>query len=111
MAKKRPRGRPAHDDVLTPAEWRLAHAVQHGLSNRRIAAGKGVSLDAVKFHMANILAKLGLPDRKALGQWFRAPRASALDSGKETTTVEARSLGKIGQICRSVDDIDAAARW
>jgi catechol 2,3-dioxygenase-like lactoylglutathione lyase family enzyme/DNA-binding CsgD family transcriptional regulator len=111
MAKKRPRGRPAHDDVLTPAEWRVAHAAQHGLGNRRIAAAQGVSLDAVKFHMANILAKLGLPDRKALRRWFCVPRASALGSGKETTTVKARSLGKIGQISRSVDDIDAAVRW
>ena len=38
MAGRTRRGRPAHDDVLTPTEWRIVHAVQHGLSNREIAA-------------------------------------------------------------------------
>src|SRR5271170_7829073 len=31
------RGRPPHDDVLTPAEWRTVHAVKHGLTSREIA--------------------------------------------------------------------------
>ena len=30
---KRPRGRPRHADLLTPAEWRTVHAVQHGMTN------------------------------------------------------------------------------
>lgn len=30
---RRARGRPPHDDVLTPTEWRIAHAVQHGMSD------------------------------------------------------------------------------
>jgi hypothetical protein len=47
MAARRPRGRPAHADVLTPAEWRVLHAVQHGLSNGEIAARRGISRDAV----------------------------------------------------------------
>ena len=32
------RGRPPHDDQLTPAEWRVVEAVRHGLSNPEIAA-------------------------------------------------------------------------
>ena len=36
------RGRPPHDDVLTPTEWRVVHAVQHGMSNREIAARRGI---------------------------------------------------------------------
>jgi len=42
------RGRPPYDDVLTPAEWRVVHAVQHGMSNREIAARRGISRDAVR---------------------------------------------------------------
>src|SRR3954470_12787085 len=75
---KRPRGRPPHADLLTPSEWRTVHAVQHGLSNVEIARRRGVSVNAVKYHVANALAKLGLADRKALRAWFRAPRDSAL---------------------------------
>ena len=60
MPTRRPRGRPRHDDVLTPAEWRIVHAVRHGLSNPQIAKRRGISVDAVKFHVANAIAKLGL---------------------------------------------------
>jgi len=51
------RGRPPHADLLTPAEWRVVEAVRHGLSNPEIAARRGISLDAVKFHVANVLQK------------------------------------------------------
>src|ERR1044072_4621473 len=71
---KRGRGRPRYADLLTPAEWRTVHAVQHGMTNAEIARRRGVSVDAVKYHVANALAKLGLADRKALRAWFRAPR-------------------------------------
>jgi DNA-binding NarL/FixJ family response regulator len=76
------RGRPPHADVLTPAEWRVVHAIQHGMTNREIARRRGISADAVKYHLANALAKLGLPDRKALRAWFRAPAGSALSERK-----------------------------
>jgi DNA-binding CsgD family transcriptional regulator/catechol 2,3-dioxygenase-like lactoylglutathione lyase family enzyme len=98
------RGRPPHEDVLTPAEWRVVHAVQHGLSNREIAARRGVSLDAVKFHVSNALSKLGLANREALRRWFRVPATSALrhtDQSTMTTTL----LGALAQISRTVRDI------
>ena len=63
---KRPRGRPPHADLLTPAEWRTVHAVQHGMTNAEIARRRGVSVNAVKFHMANALAKLNLRNRREL---------------------------------------------
>src|SRR4051794_8763394 len=70
------RGRPRHPDVLTPAEWRVVHAVRHGLTNRQIAERVGVSRDAVKFHVANALGKLGLPGRAALRTWDGVPAGS-----------------------------------
>jgi len=33
---------------LTPTEWRIVHAIQHGMSTHEIARRRGVSLDAVK---------------------------------------------------------------
>jgi DNA-binding CsgD family transcriptional regulator/catechol 2,3-dioxygenase-like lactoylglutathione lyase family enzyme len=110
MIKRRKRGRPAHEDVLTPTEWRVTHAIQHGLSNRDVAERRGISRDGVKYHVANVLAKLHLPHRKALQQWFRVPRHSALNRG-EMTTMGTSKLGAIGQIARHVGDIQQAVRW
>ncbi len=121
MATRARRGRPPHADVLTPTEWRTVHAVQHGMTNREIASSRGISRDAVKYHVANALTKLGLADRKALRQWFCAPRDSALhrnaggDGGpldcEEKTVDVPLSLGPIGQISRTVRDIREAEAW
>jgi DNA-binding CsgD family transcriptional regulator/catechol 2,3-dioxygenase-like lactoylglutathione lyase family enzyme len=110
MSIRSPRGRPPHADILTPAEWRIVHAIQHGMTNREIAARRGVSVDAVKYHVANAFAKLGLNNRKALRQWFRAPRHSALGQ-RETVTEEAHMIGSLGQVSRSVRDIKEAEAW
>jgi len=90
------RGRPRYEDVLTPAEWRVVHAVKHGLSNREIARRLRVSLDAVKYHVANAVQKLGLPSRSDLKQWHRAPRGSALHLGSAPDGgIEAKPKGAI----------------
>jgi len=106
----RRRGRPPHDDVLTPAEWRIAHAVQHGMTDREIAERRGISRDGVKFHVDNVRDKLGLRSRKALREWFRPPQGSALArQGRQTVTE--LELGPIGQISRTVGDLPRAERW
>jgi DNA-binding NarL/FixJ family response regulator len=72
------RGRPRHPDVLTPAEWTVVDAVRHGMSGPEIARRRGVSRDAVKFHVANALLKLGLDSRADLRAWRGVPAGSAL---------------------------------
>jgi DNA-binding CsgD family transcriptional regulator/catechol 2,3-dioxygenase-like lactoylglutathione lyase family enzyme len=104
------RGRPPHDDVLTPSEWRVVHAIQHGLSNRQIAARRGISIDAVKQHVANAVAKLGVADRQGLRRWFGAPKRSALRSA-EKRMGPTLQLTAVGQISRTVSDIAAAETW
>jgi DNA-binding CsgD family transcriptional regulator/predicted enzyme related to lactoylglutathione lyase len=111
MSSSSRRGRPAHDDVLTPAEWRVVHAVKHGMTSREIAARRGISVDAVKFHVANALAKLGLANRKALRRWHEAPKQSALKQQQETTMNSPTTLGPIGQIARTVRNIAEAQAW
>ncbi len=110
MASGKRRGRPPHDDILTPAEWKTTHAVQHGLTSRQIANRKGISRDGVKFHVENVLGKLGLPNRKALRQWFQPPKDSALHRQGRASMSDLK-LGSIGQISRSVSDIRKAERW
>jgi DNA-binding CsgD family transcriptional regulator/catechol 2,3-dioxygenase-like lactoylglutathione lyase family enzyme len=112
------RGRPPHDDLLTPAEWQVVHAVKHGLRNREIAQRRGVSLDAVKFHIANAVQKLGLGGRNGLKHWHRAPRGSPLSSSgpigvrtEEKSVDSTVKLGAVGQIVRSVRDIKESETW
>ena len=103
------RGRPQHDDVLTPAEWRVVNAVRHGMSNGQIAKRRRISLDAVKFHVANSIAKLGLENRQQLKHWHGAPKDSVLK--KREKQVKSLQLGPIGQISRTVGDIGQAEEW
>lgn len=121
MPQKR-RGRPPYDDLLTQAEWRIVHAVRHGMSNGDIARRRGISLDAVKYHVANAVAKLGLKNRQELRRWRGIPKNSALQRRKEKSVPEttqsaskpsepAAQLGPIGQISRTVRDITAAEAW
>ena len=107
---RRERGRPRHPDVLTPAEWRVVESVRHGLANRTIARRHGISLDAVKFHVANALGKLGLTSKAELRKWDGVPRDSALRA-RETEMTGELEIGPIGQVSRSVSDIDAAVAW
>jgi len=104
------RGRPPHADVLTPAEWRTVHAVQHGLSNREIARRRRISVDAVKTHVANAVAKLALADRRALRAWFSPPADSALKRRAITMGTSAE-LGALAQVARSVRDIKESEGW
>lgn len=99
--------------MLTPAEWRVADAVRHGMSNRAIAGRQGVSIDAVKYHVANALMKLGMSSRAELRAWDGVPMDSALKTKPlgETAMSQSLQLGAIGQISRSVSDIDRAVEW
>src|SRR5271168_4641998 len=83
MSSNGKRGRPPHADILTPGEWRIVEAVRHGMTSREIAERRGISIDAVKYHVANALMKLGLANRAELRQWDGVARGSAL-FGRET---------------------------
>jgi DNA-binding CsgD family transcriptional regulator/catechol 2,3-dioxygenase-like lactoylglutathione lyase family enzyme len=104
------RGRPPHDDLLTPTEWATLEWVRHGLSNRQIAARRGVSADAVKFHVGNVLGKLGLTDRRQLRRWDGVRRGSAI-RGRNGEMSEDIGLEAIGQVSRSVADIADSELW
>lgn len=91
------------------------NAVRHGLSNAQIAKRRGISVDGVKYHVENAIAKLGLRDRRELRRWRGAPAGSALHSTTQTKdatmTPTTTSIGSIGQISRTVKDIAQAEAW
>lgn len=110
MTVQRNRGRPPYADILTPAEWRIAEGVRHGLTNRQIADRRAISLDAVKYHVANIIGKLGLSRRAELRDWDGVAAVSALPR-EETMASDTFHLGAIGQISRNVSNLEKSLQW
>jgi DNA-binding CsgD family transcriptional regulator/predicted enzyme related to lactoylglutathione lyase len=110
MPAKSPRGRPPHDDTLTPAEWRVVDAVRHGMTSRTIAERRQISIDAVKYHVANALQKLGLASRSELRLWDGVASTTNL-AARKTNMTETAPIGQIGQISRQVQNTEAATAW
>lgn len=107
-------GRPRHEDVLTPAEWKVAEQVRHGMTNRRIAKRMGVSVDAVKFHVGNTLSKLGFSSREELRRWDGVARGTALDQFRRSAmdaAAETNSYMMLGQVARTVTNVEQARDW
>jgi DNA-binding CsgD family transcriptional regulator len=69
------RGRPRHNDVLTPREWQVLDLLRRGLTNDQIASQLAISADTAKFHVSEILAKLGVQTRQEAADWQGRPRA------------------------------------
>ena len=84
--------------------------MRHGLTNPDIAKRQGVSTDAVKYHVANALQKLGFSSRADLRRWDGIKRDSSLFR-QELAMDQDVKLGAIGQIARSVKNIEAARAW
>jgi DNA-binding CsgD family transcriptional regulator/extradiol dioxygenase family protein len=114
MSSKRGRGRPPHPDLLTPAEWRVLDLVRHGLGRAEIARSRGTSVDAVKYHLANISGKLGVGARQ-LRHWPGIPNTTVLARKRSESTMTTSStstrLGAIGQIALCIRDIARAERF
>lgn len=108
MSSRTSRGRPVHPDILTPGEWRVLEGIRHGLSNPQIAKRQSISVDAVKFHVSNILSKLGFTSRKELRVWDGIEASSRLGKGMGPGR---DVIGSIGQIARTVSDLEASIRW
>ena len=54
---------PREGTALTPRELEVLRLVAHGLGNKEIAAELALSTHTVKYHLASVLAKLGVRSR------------------------------------------------
>jgi len=63
------RGRRAHPDILTPREWEVLGLLRERLTNEQIAERLGISLDGAKYHVSEILSKLGASTREEAAAW------------------------------------------
>ena len=107
MTSRRGRGRPPHPDLLTPTEWEVLDWVRHGLRRSEIARRRGTSVDAVKYHLANISGKLGVSGRE-LRHWPGMPAAHGLARRRNRQTMTGIALGRIGQVSLSIRDVARA---
>jgi predicted enzyme related to lactoylglutathione lyase len=71
--------------------------LRHGMSRREIADRRGVSLEAVKYHVENIRGKLGVHGVAALRRWPGYPATSPLARSRPMPT-SGPSLGPLGQV-------------
>jgi extradiol dioxygenase family protein len=87
--------------------------VRHGLTRQEVARRRGTSVDAVKYHLANIGGKLGVGTRR-LRHWPGIPSTSPLHDTRRNAPVTSSTtvrLGAIGQISLSIRDVARAERF
>jgi DNA-binding CsgD family transcriptional regulator len=63
------RGRPKSNGLLTTRELEVLDLLRQGLSNREIAERLGISLAGAKFHVSEIIGKLGVTSREEAATW------------------------------------------
>jgi DNA-binding NarL/FixJ family response regulator len=61
-----PGGNTTIEELLSPAERRVAEAVAAGMSNREVASSLYVSEKTVEFHLHNVYRKLSVRSRTQL---------------------------------------------
>lgn len=68
------RGRPRYPDILTPREWEVLALLREGLSNEQIATRLGITERTAKYHVSEILGKLGVSSRQEAARWQPSER-------------------------------------
>jgi DNA-binding CsgD family transcriptional regulator len=66
IAKEKP------ETTLTPRQVQVSALVAQGMSNKAIAESCSISVDTVKRHVQDAMAKTGCENRTALALWFLA---------------------------------------
>ena len=64
-----PRGRPRYPGVLTPREQEVLEYLRRGLTNEQIAQTLGISESGARYHVSEILTKLGVSRREDAANW------------------------------------------
>ena len=66
--------RPSHPDMLTPREQEVLALLREGLTNPQIAERLSITLDGAKYHVSEILSKLGVSSRGEAARWQPSER-------------------------------------
>jgi DNA-binding CsgD family transcriptional regulator len=63
------RGRPPYPGILTPREQEVVALLQEGLTNDEIAERLGISESGARYHVSEIISKLGVVSRYEAAAW------------------------------------------
>ncbi len=87
---RRARPRPKRDDLLTPAELRVASLVAEGHSNRDVAAELSTTVSTVEAHLTRIYGKLDVRSRTQLARRLAGgtPPAGSVTNGAAERATE-----------------------
>ena len=83
-----------HD--LTPQQERVLRLIASGQTNAEIAGALGLSIDGVKWHVREILAKLELDSREDAAEWWRAYRRPSARANRMMHAVVHAAAWKVG---------------
>jgi DNA-binding CsgD family transcriptional regulator len=81
------RGRPPYPGVLTPREQQVLDLIREGLTNEQISQRLGISFSGARYHVAEILSKLGVTSRQEAALWSPRPEPAG-----------ARRFGSVGAL-------------
>lgn len=63
---------PISPEAITPRQREVARLVAAGRTNSEIADELGITLDGAKYHVSELLTRLGLRRREEVAEWYRA---------------------------------------
>src|SRR5690606_37782989 len=66
-----PAARTDRTEPVTDRQREVARLIAEDKSNREIADALGISLDGAKYHVSELLGRLGLARREDVGAWYR----------------------------------------
>lgn len=103
------RGRPPHPDILTPRQWEVLEHVREGMTNEQIARQLGISRDGAKFHVSEIITKLGVRSRYEAATWRREREGAPTAMLRLGRRARLRRANRRRPACRSWRPVEAAA--
>lgn len=110
------RARPSHYNTrykhdLTPQQERVLRLIAGGRTNAEIADSLGLTIDGVKWHVREILAKLELESREDAAAWWRAYRRPAARASRMLQGFSHAGAWKIGIASVTVAGIGTVAAF
>ncbi|MEW1793353.1 LuxR C-terminal-related transcriptional regulator [Streptomyces niveus] len=94
-AQRRPPGRPAYAQRMSPREGEVAELAATGLTNREIAATLYLSPRTVEQHVARAMRKLGIASRQGLAKEVARIRPA---SGERDGAGDGADVGDVGDV-------------
>ncbi|HXK34046.1 MAG TPA: helix-turn-helix transcriptional regulator [Dehalococcoidia bacterium] len=91
------RGRPPYPGPLTPRQQEVLELVSQGLSNPEIAQRLGISTDGAKFHVSEIITRLGVTSRREAARWREERSTPAASASLRAAGVERSRLRRAGR--------------